>query len=411
MNSNATIGSLWLFAAIGSIAGVGIGPARADVVDGPEVSGPDWVGAATASLREGAYEVRFGEGGRTAHVRFRARLEPSAGGIGTLWFGGNGIRAVHATLDGVPVAVEEPADGSEVPPEAAMLPVHRLVSVALVPGTAARLEVAIECDTLWVEREPLLTHPQASFLLNWRMDGGAGRGLDLGVGSAVAGPASVSVETTTPHRVRAGFGGDPEATATGERVVGTVAAGERVALEASEREGETPRDWGILVGIGLAFDWPRSERTVRDATGAVTERWIETRDPDDPVGRIWFRGLFQYAFSPNWLFGTGLEGDFKGVMEIPFVFTWFPQEGRPGRWDVLADYRFLFGAAVQIFNDGYPDDYDLDPRLFLRVGGGVRLLLLTIEAAYEISPPLGPWDHDRLGGLEHKFTLTFPWTF
>ena len=110
------------------------------------------------------------------------------------------------------------------------------------------------------------------------------------------------------------------------------------------------------------------------------------------------------------MLSTGIEGDPLGVLEVPLVFKWFPQDRGPGwGWSIL-DYRFFFGAALQVFNTASPIEHGLDVRPFIRIGAGLRFYVIQAEIFYEVAPPVGDWNGPR-GLVEHKLGFSFPFAF
>jgi len=374
-----------------------------------QLAGPVLLGPAAVEFGTASYGVTFGEGGRTVHVELALPLTSAAGGDVALGFAVRGVWRVSAELDGVPVPV---GPAAAFPLAGGPFDEQLAIGVTLVPGATQTLVVRALGDTVGEEREAQLTYPQATFLLNRLLDAPRARVVELRPGPALV-DLHMRVETVPPQWPEAPVAG--ELLEAGGRYVleGPVVADLAVPLQVSAIEGQydQPRNWGVIFGIGAGIDWPRSWGTRRDpVSGAVTGHYFYTPDFGDPASRVWFRGLFAYAFHPHWRFETGVEGDFAGALEIPFTFTWFPQEGYPEFFDLFGDYHFIFGLAAQLINNRMPEDHGFDPRPFLRLGVGARFLLVTLDVVYEIAPPLGDWD-GRWGGLEHKLLITFPFAF
>ncbi len=383
----------------------------------PRLAGPVLLGPADARLGAASYGVAFGEGGRVAHVELVLPLSSVAGGEAQIAFGARGLWQLLAWVDGAPVAIDDTATPM---PGGGPFDRQFLVRVLLAPGVPSQLVVRALGDTQGSEREPELTYPQATFVLNRLLEAPRARAIELQPGTAGEGELRLRVETVPPQW--------PEAPVAGEMVEengrwvleGPVVADLAVPIEVAAIEGEyaAPRNWGITFGVGAAVDWARMYGVVGcndtppiPATGCVDERrgWF-TAAHDDPASRVWFRGAFAYTFDPHWLFEVGVDGDFAGALELPFVFTWFPQDGSPGLYDLFGDYHFIFGLAVQLINNRMPEDYGFDPRPFVRIGGGVRFLLVTIDVVYELAPPVGDWS-GRYGGLQHKLLINLPFRF
>jgi len=370
----------------------------------PQLAGPVLLGPGDAQIGAASYGVVFGEGGRVAHVELTLPVASPAGGEAQVAFGVRGVWQLLAWADGAPIAVEEAASAT-----LAGGPFDRqlLVRVPLAPGVPAQLIVRALGDTQGSEREPQLTYPQATFVLNRLLEAPRARVVELQPGAAGSGELRLRVETVPPQWPEAPVAG--EMTEVNGRWVleGPVVADLAVPIEVAAIEGEyaAPRNWGITFGVGAAVDWARQ----RGASSGPTENWY-TPDFADPASRVWFRGAFAYAFHPQWLFEAGVDGDFAGALELPFLFTWFPQDGSPGLYDIFADYHFIFGVAVQLINNRMPVDSSFDPRPFVRIGAGVRFLLVTLDVCYEIAPPVGDWD-GRYGGLQHKLLITLPFRF
>ena len=388
------------------------GPALADDERPPLLAGPVLLGPAPAQVRSAALRVRFGESARTAEAEYALTIEGTQAGETLLGFAGRGVRSIRATVNGAPAAVEPAA--TPLPLGGGPFDQQVTIRVAVLPGTVAAVAVTVLCETSGEERNPRLTYPQATFITNWLLDGPRAQVLRIQPGPALAQAAAFAlrVESAAPRRPEAPVEGAVVSTPDGAAVEGFVAdPSGAFEVAAVEGEYETPKNWGIAFGMGLALDWPRTSRNVTDpATGDVIGTEYDSRGADEVNSRVWFRGLVEWAFRPAWIFETGVEGDFKGALEIPATFVWFPMSGTPGRFDVFGDCRLFGGLAVQLLNNLSAGEKGFDPRVFLRLGGGIRLLMVTIEAAYEIAPPLGAWDGER-GGLEHKFLLTIPWVF
>ncbi|MBI5489556.1 MAG: hypothetical protein HY905_19645 [Deltaproteobacteria bacterium] len=389
-------------------------PTRASTSDSdlPVLAGPIPVGPADVRVDAAAYDVAFGEGARMAHVGISFTVTSPSGGELALAFGARGAWRLEADVDGAPLAVERPPD---LPLPGGPYDDRVLLRVPLLPGIPAAVHVRVLGDTAGLEREATLTYPQATFLLNRLLDQPRGRAVSFQPGPLLAGAPDLRmrVETISPQRPEAPVTGEAIESAGRTVVEGSVVADLAAPVEVAAVEGDyqAPRNWGIVFGIGAAVDWARTQRIDRDPdTGAETGRTWVTLDAGDPASRVWFRGLFAWAFRPKWRMEVGVEGDFAGALELPLTFTWFPQDGRPGFFDYFGDYHFFFGAALQLINDRMPEDHGFDPRPFLRLGGGVRFLVVTLDVAYEFSPPVGDWD-GRWGGFEHKLFITFPFTF
>lgn len=372
---------------------------------GPSLAGP-------ADLRVAPHwAARFGEGGRTVHVTLEVPLASATGGELLVGFGLCGTWRLQATADGLPLAVEPaPAD---LALDGAPFDRQVVVRVPLVPGVPVLFELRADGDTTFEERVPRLTYPQATFLLNRLLEGPRARFVELRPGPLPSGTPEVRmlVETAPPQRPEAPVAGE-----LGEREGRVVLEGPIVAdpaaplvLSAVEGEYEQPRNWGFTFGIGAAVDWARMYGCPASRTCDEADRRWYTADADGPGSRVWFRGMFAWAFE-RWLIEAGVEGDLAGALELPVVFTWYPQEGAPGFFDVFGDWHLFFGLSLQLINDRMPEDYGFDPRPFVRLGAGLRILMVTLDVAYEIAPPLGGWE-DRFGGLQHKLLITLPWRF
>ncbi len=388
-------------AAVAAFAAVPAGAAPEP--EAPLLTGPVVRGGAPIEIASAALRVRFGESARTAQVEYAVRLAGAEAGEAEIGFEGVGVRSLRASLDGVPVPVEQVVASGRT---------RFALRVPVRPGEPTLLVVTAWCDTVEEERAAPRTYPQAWFVRNRVLDAARARVLLIDPGPHVPpGRLVVRVEAASPRTVEAPLDAAPTPIAGGEAVEGTPASDVAVPFRVAAVEGtaEAPSDWGVAFGMGIAIDWPRVENVTRDDDGNVTARSYSGPPADDPATRIWFRGLFLWALGP-WMLSTGLEGDWNGTLEAPFMATWFPAGGTPSDDAVPADYRLSAGVAVQILNDRSPGKHGLDPRIFLRAGAGMRLLLLTCELAYEIAPPMGAWDGPR-GGLEHKLLLTFPWAF
>ena len=401
----------WLSALLLAVV-IAPAPASARDADLPLLVGPIPVGPSDVRVDAARYDVAFGEGARMVHVGIEFTVTSPVGGELALAFGARGAWRLEAEVDGAPLAVEHP-------PELALpggsYDDRVLFRVPLLPGVPAAVRVRVLGDTAGVEREATLTYPQATFLLNQLLEQPRGRAVSFQPGPLlVAAPElRMRVETVSPQRPEAPVTGEAVESAGRAVVEGAVVADLAAPIEVAAVEGEyeAPRNWGIIFGIGAAIDWPRTQRIDRDpATGEELGRTWETPGYDSPASRVWFRGLFAWAFRPKWRMEVGVEGDFAGALELPLTFTWFPQDGRPRKFDYFGDYHFFFGAALQLINNRMPEDYGFDPRPFVRVGGGVRFLVVTLDLAYEISPPVGDW-YGRWGGLEHKLLITLPFAF
>jgi len=393
--------------------------ARADAEDPvPRLAGPVLRGPADAQLGAASYAVVFGEGGRVAHVELALPLSSAAGGEAQVAFGVRGVWQLLAWADGTPVAVE---DAASAMPGGGPFDRQFLVRLPLAPGAPVQLLVRALGDTQGSEREPSLTYPQATFVLNRLLEAPRARSVEIQPGTAGAGELRLRVETVPPQWPEAPVAG--EMTEENGRWVleGPVVADLAVPIEVAAIEGEyaAPRNWGITFGIGAAVDWARLYGVVGcndDPPPAAGESCVSERngwyspDAGDPASRVWFRGAFAYTFDPHWLFEVGVEGDFAGALELPLVFTWYPQDGSPGLYDIFGDYHFILGLAVQLINNRMPEDHGFDPRPFVRLGAGVRFLLVTLDLVYELAPPVGDWD-GRYGGLQHKILITLPFRF
>jgi hypothetical protein len=393
---------------VGELAGLflawalsGASAARADEPgDLPLVAGPVVLGAAGAQIGPTRYHVVFAEGARVAHVRMVLPVATDLPGDVLLGFAARGEWRFRAEVAGVPVAVEAVA----APLPLAGGPFDEQVAVRVPVAAGGPTTVLVEAigDTASVARRPELTYAQATFVLNRLLEPALARVVlvDPRPDGARLEPLQMTVETAAPQRPEGPVAGD--VVAEEERMVlsGPVVADLAVPLEVAAVEGEyeRPKNWGIVFGIGLALDWARLEYVHEDEdTHEVLGRWFYTPEFAEPASRVWFRGLFAYAWGP-WMMETGLEGDFAGALEIPFTMTYFPLSGSPGFFDVVADWRLFGGLALQLINDRMPYDYGFDPRVFLRLGAGLRLFMFTVEAAYEIAPPFDAWFETRRGG-------------
>ena len=405
----ARIRVLLLAVALGVPAAAVAAPSRSGLpaarVAGPSLAGP-------ADLRAAPHwAARFGEGGRTVHLTFDSELASAAGGELVVGFGLRGAWRLHAFVDGRPALVEPaPAD---LALDGGPFDEQVILRVSLAPGATARLELRAEGDTTFEERRPRLTYPQATFLLNRLIDGPRARSVELWPGPTPAGAPEprMHVETVPPQRPEAPVAGDIVETGGRWVLEGPVVADAVVPLVLSALEGEyeQPRNWAFTFGIGAAVDWARMYGCPASRTCDAADRRWYTAAGDDPGSRVWFRGMLAYAFGP-WLFEAGLEGDFAGALELPFLFTYYPLDGSPGLFDLFGDWHLFFGLSLQLINDWMPEDYGFDPRPFVRLGAGLRILMVTLDVAYELAPPLGGWE-DRYGGLEHKLLITLPWRF
>jgi hypothetical protein len=388
--------------------------AAAEARDGdlPLLAGPVLLGPADVQVGAATMTVAFGEGARVAHVELVVSLSSAAGGELVLGFAGLGAWRVEADLDGLAATVE-PTSG--LPLGETSYDSEVLVRVPLVPGSSGVLRVRALGDSAAAPRDAALTYPQASFLLNRLLEEPTARTVRFLPGALLTQAPSLTmrVETVPPQWPEAPVAGNAVESAGRWVLEGPVVADLAVPLEVSALTGEyeAARNWGFIFGVGAAIDWPRCEGVTRDpATREVTSRYFYTPDFGDPASRVWFRGLFAWAIHPQWRLETGVEGDFAGALEVPLTFTWFPQDGEPGLFDLFGDYHFIFGLALQLINDRMPYDYGFDPRPFVRLGAGIRFLLVTLDMVYEIAPPLGDWD-GRRGGLEHKLLITLPFAF
>jgi len=388
--------------------------AAAETHDGdlPLLAGPVLLGPADVLVGAATMTVAFGEGARVAHVELVVPLSSAAGGELVLGFAGLGAWRVEADVDGLAATVE-PTSG--LPLGGAAYDSEVLVRAPLVPGASAVLRVRALGDSAAGSREAALTYPQASFLLNRLLDEPTVRTVRFLPGPLLtqARELRMRVETVPPQWPEAPVAGEAVESAGRWVLEGPVVADLAVPLEVSALTGEyeAARNWGFIFGIGAAVDWPRCEAVVKDPlTLEVTSRYFYSPDFGDPASRVWFRGLFAWAIGRKWRLETGVEGDFAGALELPLTFTWFPQDGRPGFFDMFGDYHFIFGVALQLINDRMPHDDGFDPRAFVRLGAGIRFLLVTLDLIYEIAPPVGEWD-GRYGGLEHKLLITLPFAF
>lgn len=382
-------------------------PARPAGFAGPALAGP-----ADLQLREPRLVAEFGEGARTVHLVYLLPLQSRAGGEAQVAFATRGTWRLRAFLDGQPVALEPLPAATTLP--GGPFDDQLVARVPLPPDLPVTLELRADGDTTFEKRDPRLTYPQATFLLNRLLEGPRARVVELWPDPTLLDRPDLRMRVVAvpPQRPEAPVAGDVVESGGRLWVEGPVVADAAVPLALSAVEGdyEPPRNWAFTFGIGAAVDWGRtygcpSSRTCDDAD----RRWY-TLDADGPGSRVWFRGVFAWTLLDRWLVEAGLEGDFAGALELPLVFTYYPLEGSPGPLDLFGDWHLLFGLSLQLINDWMPEDYGFDPRPFVRLGAGIRFLLVTLDLAYEIAPPLGGWE-DRFGGLEHKLLITIPWRF
>lgn len=400
-------------AALAAVLCVAAVEAGADPVAPPpaRLAGPVLAGPADLLVEQPVLAAEFGEGGRTVHLALALPLRSAAGGEAAVGFGTRGTWRVRAFLDGQPVGLEPLAAGATLP--GGPLDESFAVRVPLAPGVPTTLELRADGDTTFEDRAPRLTYPQATFLLNRLIEAPRARIVEWWPDPALLDRPDLRMRIVAvpPQRPEAPVASDVVDSGGRLWVEGPVVADAAVPLVLAAVEGdyEPPRNWGFTFGIGAAVDWGRtfgcpSSRTCDDAD----RRWY-TADADGPGSRVWFRGLFAWAFG-RWLLEAGLEGDFAGALEVPLLFTYYPMEGSPEPLDLFGDWHLLFGLSLQLINDQMPEDHGFDPRPFLRLGAGLRFLLVTLDLAYEIAPSLGGWE-DRYGGLEHKLLITIPWRF
>ncbi|MBN1771167.1 MAG: hypothetical protein JXB32_07910 [Deltaproteobacteria bacterium] len=374
-------------------------------------AGPGLAGPADLHVDVPRLDADFGEGGRTVHLTLVLPLRSDAGGEALVGFGAVGTWRFHAFLDGQAVGLEPaPADlGLEGGPFDEQV----VVRVPLAAGVPALLELRADGDTTFEERDPRLTYPQATFILNRLLEGPRARFVELWPGPALleAPELRMRVGSAPPQRPEAPVAGDVVDSGGRLWVEGPVVADATVPLVLSAVEGdyEQPRNWGFTFGIGAAIDWARMYGCPSSSPCDEADRRWYTDNADGPGSRVWFRGMFAWAFG-RWLLEAGLEGDFAGALEVPLLFTYYPQDGSPGFFDLFGDWHLILGVSLQLINDRMPEDHGFDPRPFLRLGAGLRFLMVTLDLAYEIAPPLGGWG-DRYGGLEHKLLITLPWRF
>jgi hypothetical protein len=372
----------------------------------PVLVGPLVLQPAGATVPSASYRVEFAEGGRTARVELTLQVAGPPGDL-VLGFAGRGVGWLGATVDGAPVEPERAPAPLAAP--GGPFGTERLVRAGPGAGGVRTVVVRALCEARTEEREPQLTFPQATFARNRGIAGLTARVLRFDPAAAAGADLAMSVTTVAPQWPEAPVAGTRAAAPGGWALEGAVVADPGAPLEAASVEGSYERasNWAFQIGLGTALDWPHVEMTeTAGEDGPVVERWYVTPGFHDYVPRLWLRGALQHAFD-EWLLTFGVEGDPGGVLELPCLFTWFPQEGGPDRGDTFADYHFFGGLALQVFNDAAPHEHAFDPRPFVRVGAGVRLLLFTIEIAYEIAPPVGPWN-GAYGMLEHKAFVSLP---
>ncbi|MBI5488830.1 MAG: hypothetical protein HY905_15965 [Deltaproteobacteria bacterium] len=387
------------------------GPARAaDTLEPvPLLVGPVTVDATPVAFSAASYRVLFAQTATRASVELTVQVQAATEVV--LGFAGRRVSGLAVTIDGAPA----PLEYSIAPLAVAGGPFDSQILVRVPPSPAGSRTVVLtaRCETAYRIIDAALTYPEASILPNLWLDGPRAHVLQLDPASAITAPLALRLETTDPQRPAGPVAAAADATPGGAALEGSVVAGSTAPFEVSAVEGEmpVPRRWGFSVGIGLALDFPHVENVARDRTsGAVTERWYTTTGFRSPFARMWLSGLFVYEFRDHWMFSTGLEGDPMGVLEIPVLFTWYPQAPPADDAGRILDYHVLFGLALQVFNDLSPGSYGFDPRPFIRLGAGFRFFVLTMDVAYEIAPPVGDWN-GPYGLLEHKLLITFPFAF
>lgn len=375
-------------------------------------AGPVLAGPADLELQGPRITAEFGEGARTVHLAYLLPIRSPGGGEALVAFATRGTWRRRAFLDGQPVAFEPLPAAANLP--GGPFEDRFAIRVPLSPDVPAILELRADGDTTFEKRDPWLTYPQATFVLNRRIEGPRARGVELWPDPALLDRPDLRMRVVAvpPQRPEAPVAGDIVESGGRWWVEGPVVADAAVpfALAAVEGDDEPPRNWAFTFGVGAAVDWGRTYGCPSSRTCDEGDRRWYTADADGPGSRVWFRGVFAWSFLDRWLLEAGLEGDFAGALEVPLLFTYYPLDGFPESLDLFGDWHLLFGVSLQLINDRMSEDYGFDPRPFVRLGAGIRFLLVTLDVAYEIAPPLGGWE-DRFGGLEHKLLITIPWRF
>jgi len=373
----------------------------------PILVGPVLVGPGAPVFPSARYRVDHHAGGPYAEIEVTLQVETAE--EVRLGFAARDCHDLAATIDGAAARPEYPS----APLPAPGGPFDTQLLVVVPPGAARAVTLRARCEPWTERRDPRLDYPQATFLLNRLLEGPEARIVHLEPSAARASAdLRLQVETSADEQPEAPVSGVPRDVPDGRVLEGPATLDSPDPLEVAAVRGTyaQPRSWAFALTIGLALDWPLRERTVlATAGGQVVERWYETPGTGESAPRMWLRALFLYGWE-RWMLATGLEGDPLGALELPLTFVWFPQEQPTGWGHPVGDWHLLFGLAFQAFNDGSPNEYAFDPRLFLRGGVGFRFHALSAEFAYELAPPMGDWNGPH-GLLEHKVLITFPLAF
>jgi hypothetical protein len=373
----------------------------------PILVGPVVVGGGAPAFAAAHYRVDHAADG--PYVDVQLALQVQTIDELRLGFGARDCHGLAVTVDGGPARPEYPSGALP----AAGGPFDTQLVVVVPPGGPHAVVVQAHCEAWDERRDPRLDYPQATFLLNRLLAGPTVRVVRLEPGAARdAADLRLRVGTSGDERPEGSVTGSPVETADGRVLEGPATLDPAEPLEAAAALGDyvQPRNWAFGLAIGIALDWPLVERTVvDDASDQVVERWYETPGTKYAAPRMWLRALFHYGWE-RWMLVTGLEGDPLGALEVPLTFVWFPQDRPTGWGHPIGDWHLLFGLAFQVFNDGSPNEYGFDPRVFLRGGIGFRFHALSAEFAYELAPPMGEWNGPR-GLFEHKVLITFPLAF